>query len=119
MQQGFFSVQQTCPHCRGTGKMITDPCGTCQGEGWVRKENTLKVKVPAGVDNGNRIRLSNEGEAGRTVDRLVIFMSRFTSSNTRFLSVTATTSTARYRSLSPPPRWVENWKCLRWTTALI
>lgn len=64
MQQGFFSVQQTCPHCRGTGKMITDPCGTCQGEGWVRKENTLKVKVPPGVDNGNRIRLSNEGEAG-------------------------------------------------------
>lgn len=64
MQQGFFSIQQTCPHCRGSGKVITDPCGDCRGEGWVRKQNTLKVKVPAGVDTGNRIRLANEGEPG-------------------------------------------------------
>lgn len=64
MQQGFFSVQQACPHCRGNGKVISDPCSSCQGEGWVRRENTLKVKVPGGVDTGNRIRLSNEGEPG-------------------------------------------------------
>jgi molecular chaperone DnaJ len=64
MQQGFFSIQQTCPRCRGAGKTITDPCTTCRGEGWLHKENTLKVKVPAGVDTGNRIRLSNEGESG-------------------------------------------------------
>lgn len=64
MQQGFFSIQQTCPHCRGTGKVISDPCGDCRGDGWVRKQNTLKVKVPAGVDTGNRIRLANEGEPG-------------------------------------------------------
>ncbi len=64
MQQGFFSLQQTCPRCHGTGKMIADPCGKCHGEGRVQKNKTLSVKVPAGVDNGDRIRLSGEGEAG-------------------------------------------------------
>lgn len=64
MQQGFFSLQQTCPRCHGNGKMISDPCGKCHGEGRVQKNKTLSVKVPAGVDNGDRIRLSGEGEAG-------------------------------------------------------
>ncbi|GAA6132703.1 MULTISPECIES: molecular chaperone DnaJ [Halopseudomonas] len=64
MQQGFFSVQQTCPRCHGTGKMITDPCKDCHGEGRVEKEKNLSVKVPAGVDTGDRIRLAGEGEAG-------------------------------------------------------
>lgn len=64
MQQGFFSVQQTCPRCHGHGKMITDPCGTCHGEGRVKKHKTLSVKIPAGVDTGDRIRLAGEGEAG-------------------------------------------------------
>ncbi|MGE5624572.1 MAG: molecular chaperone DnaJ [Bacillota bacterium] len=64
MQQGFFTVQQTCPRCHGRGKIIADPCGTCHGQGRVEKEKTLAVKVPAGVDNGDRIRLSGEGEAG-------------------------------------------------------
>jgi molecular chaperone DnaJ len=64
IQQGFFSIQQTCPHCQGSGKVITDPCDGCHGEGWVRDTNNLKVKVPGGVDTGNRIRLSNEGEPG-------------------------------------------------------
>ena len=64
MQQGFFSIQQTCPRCHGAGQVIDDPCSSCRGEGWVRGTNNLKVKVPAGVDTGNRIRLSNEGEAG-------------------------------------------------------
>ena len=64
MQQGFFSLQQTCPRCHGTGKMIADPCGKCKGQGRVQKNKTLAVKVPAGVDNGDRIRLSGEGEAG-------------------------------------------------------
>lgn len=64
MQQGFFSIQQTCPQCHGSGKVITDPCNDCSGEGWVRETNNLKVKVPAGVDTGNRIRLSGEGEPG-------------------------------------------------------
>ncbi|MEL0169909.1 MAG: molecular chaperone DnaJ [Pseudomonadaceae bacterium] len=64
MQQGFFSVQQTCPRCHGTGKMITDPCKDCHGNGRVEKQKNLSVKVPAGVDTGDRIRLAGEGEAG-------------------------------------------------------
>ncbi len=64
MQQGFFQVQQTCPKCRGQGKMISDPCRTCRGQGRVEETRTLSVKVPQGVDTGDRIRLSGEGEAG-------------------------------------------------------
>jgi molecular chaperone DnaJ len=64
MQQGFFSVQQTCPHCRGTGKMIKEPCSDCHSEGVIQEHKTLSVKVPAGVDTGDRIRLAGEGEAG-------------------------------------------------------
>lgn len=64
MQQGFFAVQQECPRCHGTGEMITDPCGTCHGSGHVEETKTLSVKIPAGVDNGDRIRLAGEGEAG-------------------------------------------------------
>ncbi|PPD12087.1 MULTISPECIES: molecular chaperone DnaJ [Methylophilus] len=64
MQQGFFSVQQTCPKCHGTGKMVKEPCPTCHGGGRVKQNKTLNVKIPAGVDEGDRIRLSGEGEAG-------------------------------------------------------
>jgi molecular chaperone DnaJ len=62
--QGFFSIQQTCPACRGAGKTIEQPCGSCQGRGRVQRAKTLAVKVPPGVDNGDRIRLNGEGEAG-------------------------------------------------------
>jgi len=65
MQQGFFSVQQACPACKGAGTTISDPCDDCHGRGRKRKTRTLSVKVPAGVDDGDRIRLSGEGEAGR------------------------------------------------------
>jgi molecular chaperone DnaJ len=64
MQQGFFSVQQACPTCRGTGKQIKDPCGVCHGQGRIQETKTLSAKIPAGVDMGDRIRLSGEGEAG-------------------------------------------------------
>ncbi len=64
MQQGFFSVQQTCPHCGGSGKIVQEPCPTCHGQGRVKKHKTLSVKIPAGVDEGDRIRLAGEGEAG-------------------------------------------------------
>lgn len=63
MQQGFFSVQQACPQCHGKGKKITDPCGTCHGQGRVRENKKLSVKIPAGVDVGDQIRLSGEGES--------------------------------------------------------
>jgi len=65
VQQGFFSIQQTCPVCKGAGTVIADPCGSCTGRGRVAKNKKLSVKVPAGVDDGDRIRLSGEGEAGR------------------------------------------------------
>ncbi len=64
MQQGIFSVQQTCPNCGGSGRTIKDPCLDCNGSGQVRETRTLEVKIPAGVDTGDRIRLSGEGAAG-------------------------------------------------------
>jgi molecular chaperone DnaJ len=64
MRQGLFAVQQTCPTCSGTGKVIADKCTSCRGQGRVEKTKTLSVKIPAGVDTGDRIRLSGEGEAG-------------------------------------------------------
>ena len=64
MSQGFFSVQQTCPQCSGKGKIISDPCGSCHGQGRIKETKTLSVKIPAGVDTGDRIRLSGKGEAG-------------------------------------------------------
>ena len=64
IQQGFFSIQQTCPKCHGTGKFIAEPCGSCHGAGRVKQHKTLAVKIPAGVDEGDRIRLSGEGEHG-------------------------------------------------------
>jgi molecular chaperone DnaJ len=64
ISQGFFSIQQTCPTCHGTGKMVTDPCASCRGAGRLKKHKTLAVKIPSGVDEGDRIRLSGEGEAG-------------------------------------------------------
>jgi len=64
VQQGFFSIQQSCPRCDGTGKVISDPCRKCRGKGTVRDQKTLSVQVPAGVDTGDRIRLSGEGEPG-------------------------------------------------------
>jgi molecular chaperone DnaJ len=65
VSQGFFQLQQTCPRCRGSGKIVKNPCDTCLGQGRVRRTKKLSVKIPAGVDNGDRIRLSGEGEAGR------------------------------------------------------
>lgn len=64
MQQGMFSVQQSCPTCRGSGSVIKDPCGKCRGTGKTKEQKTLSVKIPAGVDTGDRIRLGGEGEAG-------------------------------------------------------
>ncbi len=64
MQRGIFSMQQPCPECHGRGQVIVDPCPACHGNGRVHGERTLDVKVPAGVDNGDRIRLAGEGEAG-------------------------------------------------------
>ncbi|ANQ84227.1 chaperone protein DnaJ [Azoarcus olearius] len=64
IQQGFFSIQQTCPKCHGTGRIIPDPCGDCGGAGRVKKQKTLEVKIPAGIDEGMRLRHSGHGEPG-------------------------------------------------------
>lgn len=64
MRQGFFSVQQTCPTCRGTGKIIPEPCSACHGQGKIKKQKTLEVKIPAGIDDGMRIRSVGNGEPG-------------------------------------------------------
>jgi molecular chaperone DnaJ len=64
LQQGFFSIQQTCPKCHGTGRYIPEPCNTCSGAGRIKQHKTLAVKIPAGVDEGDRIRLAGEGEHG-------------------------------------------------------
>ncbi len=64
MRQGFFSVQQTCPHCRGSGKVIPDPCNSCHGQGKIKSQKTLEVKIPAGIDDGMRIRSTGNGEPG-------------------------------------------------------
>jgi molecular chaperone DnaJ len=64
VSQGFFSLQQTCPRCRGAGQVILDPCRTCGGRGRVERRKTLNVKIPPGVDTGDRIRLTGNGEAG-------------------------------------------------------
>ena len=84
VSQGFFSLQQTCPRCRGQGKVITDPCRTCNGAGRVERQKTLSVKIPAGVDNGDRIRLSGEGEAGPNGGPSGICMCRSRSMSIRF-----------------------------------
>jgi len=63
-QQGFFTVSSTCPKCHGSGQMIKDPCGKCHGQGKFKKKVDLQVKVPAGIDQGQRLKLSNEGDAG-------------------------------------------------------
>jgi molecular chaperone DnaJ len=65
MQQGIFAVQQTCPRCKGRGQVITEPCDYCLGQGRIRKKKNVTVKIPAGVDSGDRIRMAGEGEAGR------------------------------------------------------
>lgn len=64
VQQGFFTLERTCPQCGGEGRVITDPCTDCSGQGRVRRDRTLSVDVPAGIENGTRIRLAGEGEAG-------------------------------------------------------
>jgi molecular chaperone DnaJ len=65
ISQGFFTLQQTCPHCRGSGRIVRNPCDQCLGQGRIRRAKKLSVKIPPGVDTGDRVRLAGEGEAGR------------------------------------------------------
>lgn len=65
-QQGFFTISRTCSHCHGAGEVISTPCGECRGSGKIRQKKSLKIRIPAGVDNGNRLKLEGEGEPGDT-----------------------------------------------------
>jgi molecular chaperone DnaJ len=99
-QQGFFTIEQTCPTCQGSGQTIDKPCKACGGQGRVRREKTLSVNIPPGVEDGTRIRLAGEGEAGQhgaAAGDLYIFVSI---ARTRSFSATAPTSSAGYRSIT-------------------
>ncbi len=114
IQQGFFSIQQTCPRCRGRGQLILEPCTTCGGAGRVREQKTLSVKIPPGVDSGDRIRVAAEGEVGERGGRRVICMSRSRSALTPSSPERATTCTRRCLSPSGRQRSVGNCRFRRW-----
>lgn len=93
-QQGFFTIERTCPACSGAGRVIKDPCRNCGGAGRVRKEKTLQVNIPAGVEDGTRIRLTGEGEAGARGRRRATSTSSWPSPRTPCSCATAPTSNA-------------------------
>jgi molecular chaperone DnaJ len=95
--QGFFTIERTCPSCQGRGEIINDPCGSCSGSGRVMRERTLSVNIPAGVEDGTRIRLAGEGEAGMRGGPATS-ISSCRSSRTSSSSATAPTSSAAYPS---------------------
>ena len=117
-QQGFFAIERTCPTCQGRGQTIDNPCDQCAGSGRVTRERTLSVNVPAGVEDGTRIRLSGEGEAGMRggADR-AISTSSCRSSRTRSSSATAPTFIAACRSRWCRRRSAANSRCARSTAA--
>ena len=114
MQQGFFSVQQTCPTCHGSGKVVKDPCEACDGAGRIKKTKTLQVKVPAGIDDGMRIRSAGNGEPGTNGGRPATCTSRSASRSIRSSSVTATTCTVKCPSAWSPPHWAAPSRCPPW-----
>jgi molecular chaperone DnaJ len=111
MRQGFFSVQQTCPHCRGAGKIIPDPCTTCHGQGKVKQQKTLEVKIPSGIDSGMRIRSTGNGSRAPTAAPQVTCTLKFASRSMTFLSAMATTCIALCPSASPRRHWVAKSMC--------
>ncbi len=111
--QGFFQLQQTCPKCRGSGKIVKNPCDTCLGQGRVRRKKTLSVKIPAGVDNGDRIRLVGEGEAGRNGGPAGDLYVEMRVREHRSSSARASTCHARCRSASRPPCSAARCRCPR------
>jgi molecular chaperone DnaJ len=110
-QQGFFMVERACPHCHGAGEIIDEPCRDCRGEGRADKTKTLKINVPPGVDEGTRIRLQGEGEAGARgapAGDLYIFLhvKKHACSSAR-----ARTCSPMRRSASPPRHWAARSCC--------
>jgi len=118
MQQGFFSLQQTCPRCHGSGKVITDPCGKCHGQGRVQEQKTLSVKVPAGVDDGDRIRLSGEGEAGLHGGPAGdLYVQIHVREHPIFTRDENNLACEVPHQLRHPPPWAASWTCPPWAVA--
>ena len=88
VKQGFFAVQQPCPHCRGTGTVIDDPCPNCDGTGFKKVMKTLEVKIPAGINSGQRVRLQGKGQPGSMVGQLATCMSKSISNHMKFSNET-------------------------------
>ena len=116
-QQGFFTIERTCPACHGAGQVIDDPCRACGGQGRVRKEKTLSVTIPPGVEDGTRIRLAGEGEAGMRGGRGRSLHLPRRSSRTGCSSATAPTSIAACRSRCRPRRSAARSRCRPSTAA--
>lgn len=111
MRQGFFSVQQPCPTCHGRGKVIKDPCNKCHGHGRVERYKTLSVKIPAGVDTGDRVRLSGKVKPEKTEHQQETYLFRFMYCLIIFLSVMVITCTVRCRLTLLMQHWVAKLKC--------
>lgn len=117
VSQGFFTMQQTCPKCHGSGKYIPKPCTKCHGQGKLKSQKTLEVKIPAGIDEGMRIRSSGNGRPGINGGPRVTCMWKSTSSSTRCSSATATICIARCRSRLRRQPLAATSKCRRWVVA--
>ena len=115
--QGFFTLERTCPTCHGRGQVIDDPCKVCGGGGRVTRERTLSVNIPTGVEDGTRIRLAGEGEAGCAVARPATSIFFWKSRRTSFSSATEPICTAACRSPWPARRSAANSRCRRSTAA--
>ena len=99
-QQGFFTVATTCPKCQGTGTMIKDPCGSCSGSGVTRKKSELSVKIPAGIDDGQRLKLRGEGMLGSVEVHQEIFTLWLGLTSTTFLLAMNLTYYVLFQSVS-------------------
>src|SRR5208337_2419939 len=113
-QQGFFSIARTCPTCQGAGSVITDPCPKCKGEGRLLRERVVETKVPAGVEDGTRIRSADWVRRERLAGQRAICMLCCTSKNMLFLSAKATTCTVWCRFRFRRRRWAPRLWFLRW-----
>jgi molecular chaperone DnaJ len=110
-QQGFFLIERACPTCGGSGRVVKNPCKVCQGAGRVHRERTLNVTIPAGVEDGTRIRLTGEGEAGLRGHPRATCMSISASRRMRSSSGMPPTSSFACRCGCLRPRWAMRWKC--------
>ena len=110
-QQGFFLVERTCPTCAGSGRIIRNPCRVCQGAGTVARDRTLQVQIPAGVEDGTRIRLSGEGESGGAAACRAISTSMSGCSSIRSSNARAPISSAACRCAWVRRRWAAMSRC--------